>query len=67
MDLQYGDLGYTCMNEKAEKGWCFSAPFSGIIIFCLELYLGDQVPNVLLKVTQLMRYRPIKLMGVKLQ
>ena len=29
--------------EKAEKGVGFSAQFSGIIIFSLEVYLGDQL------------------------
>ena len=55
-------------DEKAEKGGGrggFSAQFSGIIIFSLELYLGDQLcskcTKKVLSVTRLMRYRPIKL------
>ena len=50
MDLQYGDFGYsTCVmsslirDKKAEKRGGFSAQFSRIIIFSLELYLGDQL------------------------
>ena len=46
-----------------------SAQFSGIIIFSLELYLGDQLcpkctkNKKVLSVTRLMRYRPIKIIS----
>ena len=55
------------MKRQKRGGGGFSAQFSGIIIFTLELYLGDNfVPNVLIKVlsvTRLMRYRPIKIIS----
>ena len=48
-------------------GGGFSAQFSGIIIFSLELYLGDQVcskcTKKVLSVTRLMRYRPLKIIS----
>ena len=55
-------------HEKAEKeGGSFSAQFSGIIILPWNYTLGTNfVPNVLIKVlsvTQLMRYRPIKIIS----
>ena len=55
-------------DEKAEKGGGgISAQFSGIIIFSLELYLGDQLcskcTKKVLSVTRLMRYRPIKIIS----
>ena len=55
-------------DEKAEKeGEGFSAQFSGIIIFRLKLYLGDQLcskcTKKVLSVTWLMRYRPIKIIS----
>ena len=53
-------------DEKAGGGG-FSAQFSGIIIFSLELYLGDQLcskcTKKVLSFTRLMRYRPIKIIS----
>ena len=52
-------------RQKRGGGGGFSAQFSGIIIFSLELYLGDQLcskcTKKVLSVTRLMRYRPIKI------
>ena len=37
------DTSWVSHHEKAEMGGCFSAQFSGMIIFSIELYYGDQL------------------------
>ena len=56
------------MTKRQKRGGGgFSAQFSGIIILSLKVYLGDQLcskyTKKVLSVTQLMRYRPIKIIS----
>ena len=55
------------LSQKGRREGDFSAKFSGIIIFSLELYLGDQLcskcKKKVLSVTWLTRYRHIKIIS----